>query len=223
MKENIKKKDFGIRVIVGFVIFFAVFFGGDWLVGKSLYGVSNKVGGTCLRVSLGILCSIYTAKVLKIKIGFKRDDFFRGLMMQTPIWLIAVFFSVINVVKLSGKMTTSEFFVNCAVWSVYALAVGFFEEVLCRGLLLNGLCVMLEGKKNPVIVSIVLSSLIFGALHFINVIDGSASFIETAIQVVYTTVGGIVFAMAYKRSNTIWSTIVVHGFLDFAVFMGKPF
>ncbi len=75
------------------------------------------------------------------------------------------------------------------------------EEVLFRGLLLKYLSIKFGGSKKSWILAVVISALIFGALHFWK---GPAGMISSAIA-------GLVFGFGYLLSKkNLWPCIIAH-------------
>jgi uncharacterized protein len=83
---------------------------------------------------------------------------------------------------------------------VAALAVPFGEELLFRGVLYTWL------RRWGVVVAIVVSALIFGINHGINVVFPA------------TVVLGVLLALAYELSGSIWPGVVGHVFYNMLVF-----
>ena len=88
---------------------------------------------------------------------------------------------------------------------VAALAVPFGEELLFRGVLYTWL------RRWGVVVAIVVSALIFGLNHGINVVFAA------------TVVLGVLLALAYERSGSIWPGIVGHILYNLLVFSAARF
>jgi membrane protease YdiL (CAAX protease family) len=86
----------------------------------------------------------------------------------------------------------------------HKLFVGFAEETLFRGYILNALF-RLHMKKPA---AILLSSLLFGAWHFI--LSGNI------FQVIVTAIIGVIFALpiVYVKKCTVLSTALAHGMYD---------
>lgn len=101
---------------------------------------------------------------------------------------------------------------------VYYIGVGLVEELYVRGLLLNLIENLLDGKKNAVLWAVVLSSVIFGLGH----IPGSRGLPWFAIlsKVVWTIGLGIYFGAIYKKTNCLWVPAFMHTIMDFC---GVPF
>ncbi len=107
--------------------------------------------------------------------------------------------------------------------SVLNIAVGCFlvgvsEELLCRGWLLNEFLERFGTTKKGVWYSIVVSGIIFGLIHFTNVLSGQ-EFASTVIQVLTAGTAGILFGIIYYKTKNIWSVIILHALWDFSIFL----
>lgn len=100
------------------------------------------------------------------------------------------------------------------------LLVGICEEFLCRGWLLNEFLERFGDSKKGVWYSIIVSGLIFGLMHFGNMLSGQA-LVQTVTQVLNASVIGIVFGVIYYKTKNIWSVIILHALWDFSLFLGN--
>lgn len=94
------------------------------------------------------------------------------------------------------------------------IGTGFTEEVLFRGIVLNNLFKAFGRKsKKNVVISIIISSILFGLVHITNGFtdsDFSTSFYQ-ALQVIGM---GLVYGAIYARCKSIYSVMLIHGFWD---------
>ncbi len=79
------------------------------------------------------------------------------------------------------------------VFIVAVILAPIFEEIMCRGLILNSL-----RKAMPKWCAIVLSSLIFGVIH------------GNAIQIIYATALGILLGWIYTKTDSIYIPMLCH-------------
>ncbi|MDR0299868.1 MAG: CPBP family intramembrane metalloprotease [Streptococcaceae bacterium] len=93
-----------------------------------------------------------------------------------------------------------------------ALCVGFFEEYVFRGLILGGL--IARGKS--IAFAIVVSSVLFGLLHGINVLHNNP--MQVLLQMLYVIPMGILFALIYLKSNNLLYVMITHAMVDFSAF-----
>jgi membrane protease YdiL (CAAX protease family) len=95
---------------------------------------------------------------------------------------------------------------------VLACLVGFVEEVVFRGLILQALAP--AGLWRAAI----LSSILFGMMHLLNLLFG-ADLVATLLQAAYATAMGFGFAAVTLRTGVLWPLIVIHALIDFAGFV----
>jgi membrane protease YdiL (CAAX protease family) len=104
------------------------------------------------------------------------------------------------------------------------LGTGFFEEVLCRGIVMNLIFKNFgRSTRKDIWRAVLLSSLIFSICHYSNMFDGDANFFKCTGQVLFTFGFGAVLGAVYARCHNIWAPIFLHGFWDFANMASKGF
>ena len=87
--------------------------------------------------------------------------------------------------------------------------VGFLEELIFRGLLLQAMAK--DGVKSAIIVS----SVTFGIGHMVNLINGSgAELLPNLLQVMYAMAIGFAFVMIYYRTKSLMPCIIVHSIFN---------
>jgi membrane protease YdiL (CAAX protease family) len=92
------------------------------------------------------------------------------------------------------------------------LFVGFSEELMFRGAILQAF----RGALS-IWPAILLSSLMFGAVHSLNVFV-TGELMPALIQSTGAFLSGLVFVALRLRTGTLWVPIVVHALWDFAIF-----
>lgn len=97
---------------------------------------------------------------------------------------------------------------------VLNVLVGLSEELLFRGFLFGAL-----RQKHRLITAILLSSLAFGLIHFVNAVSGQ-SLEQTLFQVISTTALGLLFCALVLQCNSLWPAIAVHMLWNSFVMMG---
>ena len=110
---------------------------------------------------------------------------------------------VFVVERMSGYVRATEIFLP----SVYILSSplwifprAFAEEFFCRGLMLNGVSMVI--RKNQWL-AVAISSIAFGSLHAVN---PHASLVSVAGN----SLGGLVYALAYLKSGRLWLGTGLH-------------
>ena len=143
------------------------------------------------------------------EIGFNRPRNWRGLAAFAPWLLLPLLVVLGRGVHLAdpGRMLA---------FGALMLMVGFAEEVLLRGVVLQVL------RPGGVMRAVLLSSFIFGAAHLLNLFTGH-SLEPTLIQFVYATFIGIGMAGPRVYAGTILPAILLHALIDFADSIARGF
>ena len=160
-------------------------------------------------ICLGII--IYICH--KYKFIIKNEvSFFEMIKISLPIWL---FLLVSASVQISVNVFTHEF--QSASYIILLilnyLLVGLFEEFLLRGIVLNILLDKYKKNRKDIWFAVVVSSLLFGLAHYMNLSTG-ANFFGVTMQVISATAMGIYLAAIYLRTNNIWYNSLIHGLWD---------
>lgn len=94
-----------------------------------------------------------------------------------------------------------------------AIAVGFAEEFVCRGMLLVGL----RGTFREV-VSWALMCVIFGGMHAVNVLFGAPAS-GAFSQIVSSAMAGSTFYLLRRYFGSLLPAMILHGLFDFSIFV----
>ena len=87
---------------------------------------------------------------------------------------------------------------------------GFGEELIYRSFFLGQFVSVFENEKNKWILSLVISSIIFGIYHFNN---GTEAIITTAIN-------GFIIGLVYLKTNrNIWAAYIAHAVANTIAFL----
>ena len=91
---------------------------------------------------------------------------------------------------------------------IYYVGVAIIEELYVRGLLLNLIEKIFSKSKNKMVISVVLSSAIFGLGHIFGTL-GQPLFVIVS-KVVWTIGMGIFLGMVYKKTKNLWLPVLFH-------------
>jgi uncharacterized protein len=141
--------------------------------------------------------------------GFKKPTTRRKYLAYLPLVFLPLVVVVISGFKAASPSTVMWF-------ALFTLLAGFAEEGLLRGVVLRAM--LPSDLKRAVLVS----SLIFGLAHLINIWQGHSA-ATVIIQIIYATLLGIGFAGARLYTGTIWPAIVIHALIDFVDFGSRGF
>jgi membrane protease YdiL (CAAX protease family) len=138
---------------------------------------------------------------------------FKGIIYGLPLLALNVVITIISNlgtdVTLMGMPPITMFL----IFTTNMFLIGFIEEFLFRGLILNNLFISLGKTKKALYQAVWISSLFFGLTHIVNILVYSTE--TTLIQTINAVFGGILFCGIYLRSRNIWVAVIIHALLDF--------
>ncbi len=177
---------------------------------------SNKdflmLNQTVIRFLSGILL------VIMVKhLGYGRLFQFKNIRKTLIFILPALIISINNfpiIAFFEGRAVLTDPMYRVFLFLLECISVGFFEEIIFRAILLFVLYNMLSKYKFGLYFTILISAVIFGIFHFFNLISG-ASFVDTLLQVGYSFLLGIMWAVVYLRTKNIWFVMVLHATYNF--------
>lgn len=130
------------------------------------------------------------------------------------MWIAVVAVLLFNVLRFASLDYAKAGFVVVALWVLIGLLIGFAEEVLTRGLVVN---IMRKAGHGEIAVALVSAGL-FALLHSINLLNGQALG-PTLLQLGYTFTFGILMYLALRvTGNLIWP-VLLHASTDPSVFL----
>lgn len=181
---------------------------------------SNEALGIILGYGLPVALGCVILVVFALTTGWLRE-----LFGKQPIggrwwmWIAVVVTVLFNVLHFAGIDYAKAGGGLVAAWVVSSLFIGFAEEFLTRGLVVN---LMRKAGYREIVVALV-SAALFAALHAGNLLSGQ-SVLATGLQLLYTFAFGICMYLALRvTGNLIWP-ILIHGTTDSATFLlvGNP-
>ena len=180
------------------------------LVGTVAY--FTQLSNEWLYGSASLLLSIIAA-VLLTRMGWWKIVGFRSPNQPRDLWyfVLPLLPAVINLIiglEVSSLVRLAEFF-------VITLLIGFAEETIFRGLMLNTL------KAHGFWRAAIITALLFGLSHALNGLAGK-SMAETAAQIFYAVAFGFAFAALVLKQGILWPLVIVHFLIDFASFLQRP-
>ncbi|MDT0144710.1 CPBP family intramembrane glutamic endopeptidase [Microbacterium sp. PRC9] len=171
--------------------------------------------GTALPIALGgVLLVLFAWSA-----GWLRELFgpqpIRG---RGWMWIAVAVVLVFNVLRFATIDYGATGAGVVVAWVVAGLFVGFAEEVLTRGFVVN---LMRKGGYREIVVALV-SALLFALLHSGNVLSGQSP-LATGFQLVYTFAFGILMYLSLRvTGNLIWP-ILLHATTDPSIFLQSAY
>lgn len=132
--------------------------------------------------------------------GFAKLPSARSLLLLAPL-LIVPALSAVNFNRGTHEGLTIVVLVEAAI------AAGFTEEAVFRGVILRAL------EPLGLVRAAGISAILFGLVHLVNLAAG-ANLLATVGQVIYAGALGFAFAAAAFATRSIWPVIVIHAGTD---------
>lgn len=96
------------------------------------------------------------------------------------------------------------------------VTVGLIEETAFRGIVMVAMLKRWGDTKRGIVKSVLLSALIFGAPHLINVTTGKP-LLPTILQCLGACLGGIIYGAFVLYGKSIWPAVFLHALVNAAV------
>lgn len=167
--------------------------------------ISRFIGGVIFVI---ILCFL----------GYKALFRFNGplvksIMIVLPGVVIAINnFPIIAYLDTRAGITEPTYTVY--LFLIECISIGFFEEVVFRGLILIFLLQRFPSTKKGMYKAIILSSALFGLIHLANIFSG-AGIDNTLLQIGYSFLTGMMWAVVYLKTKNIWYSVFLHAVYNF--------
>jgi membrane protease YdiL (CAAX protease family) len=136
--------------------------------------------------------------------------------------VVAVYLYLVNLYAFFGELRLgvplAEVF-QSSQWVMFPYAL--FEEVLFRGVILYALVRVWGDSRRGLVMSAMVSALLFGLLHLLNIFSGDVG--EVLMTTLASFFSGIWWAAMVLRWKSIWPVVVLHGFGNFVVNLKAEF
>lgn len=130
------------------------------------------------------------------------------------MWITIVVVLLFNVLRFATIDYGRAGIDVVATWLLAGLLIGFTEEVLTRGLVVN----LLRKAGYREVVVAVISAALFAGLHAGNLLSGQ-NLLATGFQLIYTFAFGILMYLALRVTGTIIAPILLHASTDPSIFL----
>ena len=191
-----------ILCLLGGLFIFMILYGFAQLT-RTLPNPWFRMGAYFLCAGLGLFlyavwCNLTERRpVLELPMNRFWKDSGLGLLLG-----VVYFGVVVGLMALAGSYRVSEVHFNAigqAEWFLYFLMVAVFEEIIFRGVLFR----LIDDRWNTA-VALIISALLFGAMHLPN--EGATIWSSVAIAIE----AGLLLGAAYKYKGTLWLPIAIH-------------
>ncbi|MBQ8966371.1 type II CAAX endopeptidase family protein [Ruminococcus sp.] len=224
-----------LRTVIIIVATIVLYFGIEWLF-ANLNAIFFKIPNTSYKlqfigsIPVAAMLIIMVMAVMKKKHIFtaKGNGFFPGLLVGGYLIFGAVsslFTQLFQHTDANGQPTYSApeslTFGTEQIWLIIGviLSAGICEELMFRGVILNALRDRFgRDTFKGTLLAIIISGVMFGCMHFINLRAG-VPLPNVLAQVVSVTGMGIFMGAVYCRSGNIKVCFFLHSFLDLCILL----
>lgn len=188
--------------------------------GSPARGVEKGAMDVFIGTALPIILASIVLVLFALSIGWLKPLFARQTIRGRGwMWVAIAVVLVINVSSLLSTDVSKAGLPLVASWLFTGLFIGFAEEVLTRGFVVN---LMRKAGHKEIAVGL-MSAGVFAALHLGNLFTTDQGLATTLLQVVYTFAFGICMYLALRLTgNLIWP-ILLHASTDPSVFLHSEF
>jgi membrane protease YdiL (CAAX protease family) len=160
-------------------------------------------------------------------VGLRWEKLPGGALVVFGTWLVMQLIGVLLGLFTTGKVALSPIWTPDRVPYIAGeliaqfLGNAFAEEIIFRGFLLTQLYLILKtsisGRRRLLMVSVLISQLIFSLSHIPQRIFGDYSLPGLLLSLVIVWVSGVVFALLYLRTENIFVAIGMHALVNVPV------
>ena len=176
--------------------------------------LSNMINNTTARILGGTVFSIIIISIGHKVFNAKRNTTVKSIIIMSPALLISIY-NFPFIAHFSGNAMISKPIYYLYYFIIECISVGFFEEVVFRGFLLVLLIQLFPKNKVGLLKSIIISAAIFGLIHMVNLFAG-ANLANTFLQIGYSFLVGLLWAVVFVKTKSIWFGVVLHAIYNFA-------
>ena len=143
-----------------------------------------------------------------------RKPFGKSMLVCLPAFAV-----VINNLPILALMTGQARIVHGEpiywIWFIaQCFAIGLFEEITFRGVVLLRFAETRRTTHKGLLISILLSSAVFGAMHLLNLLSGAGP-LAVLMQVGYSFLIGAMCAVVMFKTANLWLCVALHAIYDF--------
>lgn len=179
--------------------------------GGALRGEKGSAGEVFFGTALPIVITSILLIAFAASVGWLRELFARqALRGRGWMWIALVVVLLINVTALLTIDYSKAGLPLVGTWLLTGLFVGFVEELVTRGFVVN----MMRKAGHKEIAVALASAGIFAALHFTNLFTSTQGLAVTLQQIVYTFFFGLLMYLILRVTRTLIAPMLVHASTD---------
>ncbi|WP_255434070.1 CPBP family intramembrane glutamic endopeptidase [Carboxylicivirga sp. M1479] len=163
---------------------------------------------------------VYIIVSIKIPFHFSGKFKTKDSIFYLPIIIYLVIFSggFSNIINYNFETRNQ---IHFYLFSLNTLVSAFLEEILFRGLIFGLLLNAYLNKINGIVKSVVLSGVLFGSIHLLNIWTMPDTSIQGVLNQIYAaSCLGIMYATVYLKTRSILTLSIIHFLSNFLALLG---
>lgn len=190
-----------------------------WTLGPFVGGLTDPAAKILVTTGAPIAFGCVVLIVFAWSLGWLRELFGRQpIRGRGWMWIAVAITLLFNVLHFATIDYATAGAGIVLAWIITGLFVGFAEEVLTRGLVVN---LMRKAGHHELAVALV-SAALFAAMHAGNMFSGQA-LLPTLVQLVYTFAFGICMYLALRVTGALIWPILLHATTDPSIFLQSAY
>jgi membrane protease YdiL (CAAX protease family) len=197
----------GVYELIGFLL---------GLVDEDVRGDEGSASYVLFAIALPLIITSVLLVAFAASVGWLKALFARQTQPgRRWMWIALIVVLAINVAALFSIDYGDAGLVLVFTWLLAGLFVGFVEELVTRGFVVN----MMRKAGHGEIAVALASAGIFAALHFTNLFTSTQGLAVTLLQIVYTFAFGICMYLILRVTRTLIAPMLVHASTDPTLFL----
>lgn len=201
--KNLIEEPIRYTLIFFFISLICISFPVSWI-----FPTSEFLGSIILRALFSII-----GMILIVMCGFECFKINRNLLKNIDIVFMGLIIAINNFpifAIMDNKVIFNDIsLIQLIEYIIFCFFIALFEELFFRGLIYNTFFYVFKDKKNRTILCILVSSAIFGLTHIVNLFGGG-NFGAVFLQIGYTFLNGMLYAILYYFTKNIYISIMCH-------------
>ena len=172
-----------------------------------------------MRMALSRLIASAVFTVILLSQGYHILNPLRKPFGRSLLWCLPAFAVAVNNMPILALITGQVRILHGepVYWGWFALecfAIGLFEEITFRGVVLLRFAESRRDTHRGLLVSIFLSSAVFAAMHLVNLFVGAGPG-AVRLQIGYSFLIGAMCAVGLFKTANLWLCVALHAIYDF--------
>ncbi len=174
-------------------------------------------------ICASLIPRFFVTALLALLVDYYDDSLFsfRRIPLKRLLWCIPPLAVVFVNFPYSALISGAARITNAALLPLFlfkCFLIGLSEEWIFRGILFDFLYRRSRQKGGTCFTAVLVSSLIFGAFHLFNLLDG-ANAGGVLLQCGYSFLIGAMLAVVFLKTQNLWICVILHTLFDFGGFI----